>query len=751
MRFFVPILLSFCSIISVNVFAHGPRPPSLIGAPVPPVPGLLDGPDPIVVDKSLAIVLGKALFWDIAVGSDGIACASCHFHAGTDRRVKNQINPGAKHAAPSSGQTFEPTPSGASGGPNYTLTKDDFPFFQFTNPFNNQSAILFASDDVVSSSGSFGGDFQTARRARTANDRCLRGPDPVFHVGALGTRKVEPRNTPSVINAVFNHRNFWDGRANNVFNGSSPWGERDPDAGVWVKIHARSVVKQRLHLINSSLASQAVAPPVNDTEMSCRQRIFPDLGRKLLMRRPLQRQKVHWADSVFGGVGGLSVSAPGDLKPGLKTTYATLIKRAFNPKYWSYGRRGVFGGPARGLPWSQMEANFAMFFGLAIQLYESTLISDQAPIDTVARNPLDFSPIDEAFFPLESQIGSSAYNGLRFFVEFHCNLCHSGPLLTSAAIHTNAEMVKADPDAFGPSVVALAVAINDNVVNKDGFFKGSALNDTGFVNTAVGDPEWDTGIDAKDDFGNPLSYTMQYVEMLAGNTSKVVDPGIDRIQTCKFQGVFALQQAGSSARIFTSPDGLIPDPAGDLGCFRDPAQFGFIPVPATAATELADPATKKLARALTGAFKIPSLRNVELTGPYMHNGSMATLDEVIEFYTRAGNLPNENTHVNIFPAASLVEHPELPSDDPVNVAARQNRKDLGAFLKTLTDDRVRYEKAPFDHPELPIPDGHPGDHFQVDSGNALDTDLALDRMLLIPAVGANGLSVPIQSFDQYLP
>jgi cytochrome c peroxidase len=46
---------------------------------------------PVVVDKSAAIVLGKALFWDQSIGSDGQSCASCHFHAGGDFRIKNQI------------------------------------------------------------------------------------------------------------------------------------------------------------------------------------------------------------------------------------------------------------------------------------------------------------------------------------------------------------------------------------------------------------------------------------------------------------------------------------------------------------------------------------------------------------------------------------------------------------------------------------------------------------------------------------
>ena len=38
-----------------------------------------------------------------------------------------------------------------------------------------------------------------------------------------------------------------------------------------------------------------------------------------------------------------------------------------------------------------------------------------------------------------------------------------------------------------------------------------------------------------------------------------------------------------------------------------------------------------------GAFKTPTLRNVELTAPYMHDGSLATLDDVVAFYDRGGN------------------------------------------------------------------------------------------------------------------
>jgi hypothetical protein len=48
-----------------------------------------------VTARNEAAALGKALFWDMQVGSDSVqACASCHFHAGADNRIKGKINSG---------------------------------------------------------------------------------------------------------------------------------------------------------------------------------------------------------------------------------------------------------------------------------------------------------------------------------------------------------------------------------------------------------------------------------------------------------------------------------------------------------------------------------------------------------------------------------------------------------------------------------------------------------------------------------
>ena len=46
-----------------------------------------------MLDQNALVVLGKALFWDMQSGSDGrTACATCHFHAGADHRVQNQLS-----------------------------------------------------------------------------------------------------------------------------------------------------------------------------------------------------------------------------------------------------------------------------------------------------------------------------------------------------------------------------------------------------------------------------------------------------------------------------------------------------------------------------------------------------------------------------------------------------------------------------------------------------------------------------------
>lgn len=706
----------------------GPMPMSLKGVPVPPVPGLYDGPQPIIVDRQAAIQLGKALFWDSNVGSDGMACASCHFQAGADRRVRNQLVPGGKHqVAP----RFDQGLDGLRRGPNQVLRVADFPFTQPADPLTEADVAGLAriSDDVAGSGGAFGGQFQSVSYAMTSTDGCVRSPDAVHQIGGIGARRVSARNAPTVINAVFNHRLLWDGRASNVFNGSSAGGPRDPNAGVWVLQADGSVRRERLALINSALASQAMTAPVDATEMSCSGRSLPDLGRKLLYRPVLETQIVSATDGVLGPLSE-SVRA-GTPLPALQVDYVTLVQRAFHPRYWSSIQRGPYGKPntgARGVmsqAYSQVEANFSLFFGLALQAYQSTLVSDDAPFDRSAR--------DSAGLPVE--LTPAQVRGLQIFRTAHCALCHIGPALTSAAVDTNAALVASQPLAFGDRVFRNTTS--RNVVTRLAGTKGFGLVDTGFAATGVGDDAWDRGLAGQDEFGRDLALAAQFLQLLAGRPDQVVDARVAEVRACDLPNPVALNRAQPHASVFTQREGVQPQQQATTGCLTP--GYAYVPTPAAAQAELALGAGNQRLQLLTdGAFKIPTLRNVELTGPYMHNGSMATLDQVIEFYARGGNFNGRSKQFG-----TVFGQPGLQLD-------AQARADLKSFLVSLTDERVRYERAPFDHPSLAVPHGHLGDATRLQPSSTLGPTLAQDRMLLLPAVGAAGRTTPLQPFHTYL-
>ncbi|MCB9143575.1 MAG: right-handed parallel beta-helix repeat-containing protein [Anaerolineales bacterium] len=73
-----------------------------------------------------------------------------------------------------------------------------------------------------------------------------------------------------------------------------------------------------------------------------------------------------------------------------------------------------------------------------------------------------------------------------------------------------------------------------------------------------------------------------------------------------------------------------------------------------------------------GAFKVPTLRNIALTAPYMHNGSLATLEDVVNFYADGGGHAFGVDNVDVF-----VNGFDLND---------QERSDLVAFLYALTDE-----------------------------------------------------------------
>jgi cytochrome c peroxidase len=654
-----------------------PAPGSLRNIP-PPVPANLGQ---YVADTNAAIALGKALFWDQQAGSDGMACASCHFHAGADNRVKNALDPGLRNQLGGTiSQTFNKTGTGGRG-PNYTMKKADYPFHRLADPTDRQSAVLFDTDDITGSQGSFSSTITatTAVKGKGTSEadlilssQCasIKNKDYVgpFNVNGTGVRQVEPRNTPSVINAVYNYRNFWDGRANNIFNGRNPFGLRDTAAGVdpansiLVVGPNGALVPEPVQIADASLASQAVGPALSNLEMTCAGAVFESLGHKMLGAIPLQTQTVDVTDSVLGTMAAKS--------GGLNTTYPTLIMRAFNGKYWNSNLKTSDG-------FTQMEKNFSLFWGLSIQMYESTLVSDNTPFDQFMSS--SSGPGNPQALSYQAQQGMFVFQGTG-----GCIFCHKGAEFTGAATE---QLITSNAQG----------SLLEHMIMGDGT---PALYDSGFYNIGVRSPVEDIGVGGADPFGNPLSLTRMAKAMNPGlYTSRFFVP-LDQfwVNACNFQ---------------------VDACTGITNTFRD---------------------------AVDGSFKVPSLRNVELTGPYFHNGSRSTLEQVLEFYNRGG----DRTGPLNADSSGYGSNPTNldPAIQPLNLSPT-DIGNLVAFLKSLTDERVRWEQAPFDHPSLVIPNGEDGDENKVFKQPA--NGQARDTLLTVPAVGKAGRAAkglgPILSFD----
>jgi cytochrome c peroxidase len=399
----------------------------------------------------------------------------------------------------------------------------------------------------------------------------------------------------------------------------------------------------KVRLTNASLASQAVAPIISSLEMSADGRTAPDIGNKLRKKagkklaraRPLAGQLVHPEDSVLGGLSRWP-------SPGLGVnSYETLIKRAFHKEWWHSneiisvavdGTVSVVRKPDRDLSTNEftlMEYNFPLLFGLAVQLYEATLVSDDTPYDRWREGRGTLSP--EALLGLQVFLGQQAQllpDGTRR-AGARCINCHAGPEFTDASV-TN--------------ILNLGETRNR---------EGQDL-DRGWNNIGVRPTLEDLAVGDKDPFGNFLSVTR-------------LRPKSNR------------------------------------------------PI------------------AVDGSFKAPGLRNVELTAPYFHNGGYLTLEGVVEFYSRGGD---------VAPLRAVDGTEIRPLSVPVMSAPEQ--AGMVAFLKALTDERVRYRRAPFDHPQIFVPDGQFQDHTSA-LADPVRPGQTLDRIREIPAVGRNG-GAPLPNF-----
>ena len=578
--------------------------------------------------------LGKALFWDMQVGSDGIqACATCHWNAGADIRRRNMLNPGFLSGDTIFGNNFEGVPGHPNFAPDISAAAADFPFHERrprtapvdqNNPANELATLVKDTNDIFSSMGVVLTQFQGL--AGPVDLGTVITPDPI--PGFTNIRRVEPRNAPTAINAAFFFDNFWDGRASAIFNGVNPFGFRDRTSAVWRNVGG--VLQQQIVRIpNSSLASQAVGPPLSEFEMSWRGRSFPELGKKMLGLRPLAYQKVAATDSLLGP---LSLFP----NPGLNISYRTLIQRAFRPAYWQDPSNTLING------FTLIETNIALFFGLAVQEYEKTLIADDTPFDRFMTKRIAGDPNPPDLNPLPGERGNPRRGLDLFIVEGRCNNCHRLPETTNHSFRN----VRADANGVPQEIV-------EQMLLGDG---GLGFYDNGMYNISRRPTEEDIGraATAPPTLGFPQGLPLSYTELFFMKADNLLPPDVAR---------------------------FVPNQAfGELGniILLDSAHL----VPRRIVTR--------------GAFKASSLRNLPFTGPYFHDGGDSTLRQTIEFYTRGGNFPATNRQ---FLDADIAPIPEL-----VLPAGQANVDDLVAFLtRGLTDQRVAQESAPFDHPELFIP------------------------------------------------
>ena len=98
----------------------------------------------------------------------------------------------------------------------------------------------------------------------------------------------------------------------------------------------------------------------------------------------------------------------------------------------------------------------------------------------------------------------------------------------------------------------------------------------------------------------------------------------------------------------------------------------------------ADPGRERISTdpADGGKFKVPTLRNVAVTAPYMHDGSVATLEEVVDIFAEGGR----NVTSGPYAGDGRLNPYKSPLIRPLGLSA-QDKADLVAFLKTLTDTR----------------------------------------------------------------
>ncbi len=732
--------------------ARATKLPAPLSATNIPLPSNLSE---FVSNFDAAVRLGKAFFWDVQVGSDGLtACASCHWHAGADTRTKSQLAPGHD-------MSYQPLPTG-SGGVNYTVGSGDFPFNERADPNDHDSPLVRSINDRFTSSGIQRRTFTSVTQGVGQEDGIV-VPDPLFSLNGLNAGRVEPRNSPTVINAIFNVRSFWDGRAQEKFNGVNIWGDLDPNAMVLEKGANGNLVWTRVLLDKAALASQAVGPALSGFEMSYVGKTMPDLGRKMVTAMPLKDQIIDPNDMHLGALSGY----PSHGMSPLTTTYKDLIEDAFHDRW--HGGSGLVNG------YSHMEQNFSLYWGIAILCYESQLVSNQTPFDRYAAG-------DTSAMTAQQLEGMNIYNS----GGAACAACHSGSEFAGAtwsqvAAHGAVEhMATVGSQAFNELAFTTFPDFSLNVLSFDprggqiqirtpggllvasGNIPGNSQNcvdEELEVNLQAGpaapilpgaDP-LDLAFEAAvtiESLGQQLPSGLCYVNMTvamewgnnpglpAGLYPVIVNGtpiGELNMGTAQSDGLYDVGYYNLGVRPTVEDIGAgATGPFGPLSLSKrlqnnDPTVLQWMPPGGVNGSEYA---------IVNGTFKTPSLRNIALTGPYFHNGGAGTLEQVVQFYARGADFAEVNS-------------PDL-DEDVDGVGQIRNKADkqaaLVAFLRdALLDPRVETRSGVFCTPSLPLKNGYLGDEQSM-QGSLGEATPVID---VLPATGSSG-GLPFRAFADKL-
>jgi hypothetical protein len=445
-------------------------------------------------------------------------------------------------------------------------------------------------------------------------------------------------------------------------------------------------------------------------------------------RYALATQEVASDDSLLG-----SLQKPSPNGKGLYVTYEELIKQAFNPNLYSSNQVLMFpdasvtnlnpDDPLQDLGepvildakkaddlvkkgeveadevYTLMEANFSLFFGLAVMLYEAELVADDTPFD-------QFMAGNDVALDQKELLGLAVFVGFPGVSDGRCVNCHGGPEMTGASVRNGQD---------GQNFI-------EPMIMGDGQF---ALYDNGFYNIAVTPTAEDVGRGGRGPEDKPLASSRQFLFANQGINGPINFPIVGapimgltpgecvewdtnlEPNQCVEQELLAVDEATGQEQVVCIDLNM----DGNCGVEDD---------------------IRLLRAAVDGAFKTPGIRNQELQGPYMHNGGFKTLVEVVQFYDRGGNFCRLN-------------FPDLDPDIVFLGLTEEEEKALVAFMIACTDERVRSEKAPFDRPELRIPNGHPGDESATTADSEFDYMQAVDDVKILPAVGQNG-GTPIEAF-----